>query len=126
MLWLSQTPDGINFSNRRDGPSYLAFILIGVLVLVTNHSFGMTDREALPMGGVSDVVAASASDSRIESDEEWPSIWNRMELGSASLQTDSSVDQDPILVPLPPPVIVTTVGLGVAWLLRRRMPSRSI
>ena len=58
------------------------------------------------------------------------SIWDDSEaLDTASnaggLQTSSSETiQPPILVPLPAPLIAAGTGLGLAWLVRRRM-SRS-
>ena len=41
------------------------------------------------------------------------------ELGG--LQTENASVQDPILVPLPAPVIAAASGLGLAWILRKRL-----
>ena len=53
------------------------------------------------------------------------SIWDDLEINSAAtrLQTASSNDeiQEPILVPLPAPLLAAGTGLGLAWWVRRRM-----
>jgi hypothetical protein len=56
------------------------------------------------------------------------SIWDDLEIVDADsaaigLQTASSNDeiQEPILVPLPAPLLAAGTGLGLAWWVRRRM-----
>jgi hypothetical protein len=55
------------------------------------------------------------------------SIWDDSNLGINSsaigLQTASTNDeiQEPILVPLPAPLLAAGTGLGLAWWVRRRM-----
>ena len=44
--------------------------------------------------------------------------------GSGGLNTSESESdgrQDPILVPLPAPILAAGTGLGLAWILRKRM-----
>ncbi len=59
--------------------------------------------------------------------EESISIWNDSNLSfddrqSEGLQTRSDDEtQEPILVPLPAPVLAAGSGLGIAWLIRKRM-----
>ena len=40
---------------------------------------------------------------------------------SADLQTGDMAVQDPILVPLPAPVLAAASGLGLVWIFRRRL-----
>ncbi len=62
--------------------------------------------------------------------EQRASIWSetvfdpKLTAGSGGLNTsDSESDgrQEPILVPLPAPVLAAGTGLGLAWILRKRM-----
>ncbi len=41
--------------------------------------------------------------------------------GLNTSETESDGRQDPILVPLPTPILAAGTGLGLAWILRKRM-----
>ena len=112
---------------RKHGVPISASVLLVALISATTQAFGSTSAEAVSFGGVDDLVSDSEPGTRIvfESADEGGSIWALTESRSDSLQTGLDAEQDPILVPLPPPAIVTAVGLGVAWLVRRRMSNRS-
>ena len=77
------------------------------------------------LGMASDQVGPNTADKTSESRA---SIWDAEVLENSiqgDLQTTASGSlQDPILVPLPAPVIAAASGLGLAWILRKRM-SRS-
>ena len=76
----------------------------------------------------SSALADSQKSNRDIADTGEISIWDELALNEGadvseeSLQTPSgTVAQEPIMVPLPAPLIAAGTGLGLAWLVRRRM-----